>query len=102
MDHHAISLHCTHVMAVKDRIDCSALSDECQSFDIASVHLADVLAKERDLSAVKDNLTILTSRIVRLHMPFFRKHGNANSVPRHIEHQHSTEMSSKSEVVRVI
>jgi len=47
MDHHAISLHCTRVMAVKDRIDRSALSDECRSFDIASVHLTDVLAKER-------------------------------------------------------
>ena len=53
MDHHAVSLHCTHMMAVKDRVDCSLLSDECRSVDIASVCLADVLPTENDLSALK-------------------------------------------------
>jgi len=61
-----------------------------------------VLANERDLSAFKDNLTLLTSRIIRLYMPFFQKHVSTDSVPHHIEHQHSTKISSKLEVVRVI
>ena len=50
MDHHAVSLHCSHMMAVKDRVDCS-LSDKCRSVDIACECLADVLQTESDLSA---------------------------------------------------
>jgi len=96
MDHHAISLHSTHVMAVKDRIDCSALSDE---FDIASVCLADVLAKEKDLSLLK---LFLHQELLGCICPFFWKRVSPDGIPHYIENQHSTEISHKSEVVRVI
>ena len=65
-----VYLHCMQLMAVKDRVDCS-LSDKCHSVDIASECLADVLQTESYLYALKENLTILTSRFVRMYMPFF-------------------------------
>ena len=100
LDHHAYSLHCTHIMAVKDRVDCSVLSDTPRSVDIASVDFETVLPNHNDLKSLKENLTILLSRTVRAHMPFFCKHISVKAVPQHIQHQFSSEMSSKSEVVR--
>jgi len=100
MDHHAYCLHCTHVMAVKDRVDCSELSDIPRSVDLESVNFEAVLPSDNDLIDLKENLTVLLCRIVRTHMPFFSKHINAKTFPQHIQHQFSSEMSSKSEVVR--
>jgi len=100
LDHHAYSLHCTHMMAVKDRVDCSVLSDTPRSVNVESVNFETVLPNDNDLKGLKENLTILLSRTVRAHMPFFRKYISIKAVPQHIQHQFSSEMSSKSDVVR--
>lgn len=85
--------------AVRDRVDHSCLDDVLRTPDISSVNVDDVLPKPCDNEAIRKNLTILVCGLIRRHMPYFRKHVNAKTVPQHIEHEFSREMSQKSEVV---
>ena len=63
------------------------------------MNMENVLPHEDDMDKLKENLTILVSRKIRKYMPFFRKHIDAKTVSRHIEHEYSDHISKKSEVV---
>jgi len=97
---HADSKHFFHMFAVKDRIDNEMYNDSTETVDMESVDVSSVLPTEDDLIALKKNLGILVCRLVRRNMPYFRKHICTKTVPAHIEHEFSIEMSQKSEVVR--
>ena len=98
-DHYADSKHFFYMYAVRDSVDHSCLYDDLRTTGISSVNVDDVLPKPSDSKAIKKNLTILVCRIIQRHMPYFRKHVKAKTVPKHIEHKFLREMSQKSEVV---
>lgn len=98
------SLHYFHYFAILDRIDFSGLS-----FTKAPVsgtpdfeQMANVLlpSKEDD-AALSKNVATLLSRLLATHIPFF-KHTCSDVVTWHIEHEYTTEMSQKSDVIRII
>ena len=98
--HHNNSLHFVHMYAVRDRINVSNHSNVPRFLGIESINLKDILPASSDLISLKKNVTTLLSRIVRKHMPYFRKHIEAKAIPQHIQHKYSKEMSQRSEVVR--
>ena len=99
-ERHAESKHFVNVYAVKDRVLCSSIADtKLRSIDMATVNVEDVLPKDGDLDAMKQNIAIIVCRLVRRHMKFFRKNVSPKGVPKHITHQFSKEMAQKSEIV---
>ena len=85
--------------AVKDRIDISALSEE-QPLINPDPPLQELLPNDDDDSIMISHFTILVSRVLVEHIPFFSKHFS-DVVVEHIPHIYSSEMSAKSKVVSV-
>ena len=102
VDHHAESKHFFHAFAVCDRIDVTTLDNTFPSLDNSLINVQNVLPQEGDVNELKNNLTILMCRKIRLYMAFFRKYVDAKAITKHIVHEYSNEMSKKSEVVRII
>ena len=96
-DSQTVSLHYIQVYGVKDRIDYSSLSSQKPT----ETNLYDILPSSEDYELLKKDFTILVSRIVHTHLPFFGDDFK-NLVEKHIPHKYSAEMSKKSEVVSVI
>ena len=99
IDKQTQSLHYFHSYAVRDRVDCSRLSDDPNtSPNTAEEVIATVLPSDKDDAIVHDDFAILVARILCKHMSFF-KETYADVVDWHIPHKFSKEMSQKSEVV---
>ena len=97
-DYQTRSLHYVQSFAVKDRIAFSNLSGEIRT----EVNiLFDVIPGEEDYKALKQDFTILLSRLLVEHLPFFNS-DYKGLVPSHIPHKFSNEMSKESEIVSVI
>ena len=94
---HKESLHYFHMYAVKDRIDLSKMDDKIPTISIDDINVEDVLPTEVDDNSLQDNFTILAARVIREHIPYFRK--SLNPVTSHIHHEYYKEMSKKSVVV---
>lgn len=95
-DSQTVSLHYVQVYAVKDRIDYSIFSSEKPT----TMNLYDVLPTSDDYELLKQNFTVLVSRIIHSHLPFFGEDFKG-LVKKHIPHKYSAEMCKKSEVVSV-
>ncbi len=98
------SLHYFHCFAIQDRIDFSRLAFN----KVPLTGLPDfeemankLLPSKLDDAALARNIAILLSRLLATHVPFF-KHAFSDVVTWHIEHEYTTEMSQKSEVVSYI
>ena len=97
IDNQTKSLHYFHVYDVRDRIDLTEHDDEEPTPDISSISIDSILPSADDDVAIRTNYSILIARVLRKHMPFFKKFG-AGLEP-HIRHEFYEEMSAKSEVV---
>ena len=96
-EHQTRSLHYFHSYAVRDRIDLSDVSSEQPTPNISEMNMEDLLPSNDDHVVLHENVAILIGRILRKHMPFFKKFGTG--LGRHIFHQHYDDLSSKSDVV---
>lgn len=90
------SLHYFHSFAVKDRIDMSCISDVKPGLSLSSP-LMTLLPTEHDIENLKENCTVLASRVLAQYIPAFQQF--KESVAKHIPHQYQQEMSCKSDVV---
>lgn len=99
LDSRGFEYHAFQIMAVKDRINLSHLSDKhdkpvCLEKDFSAKSL---LPTKNDIKAIQQNLCVLVARILTKHIPDFKS--LSKYVPSHISHKYSKEMSKKSEVV---
>ena len=95
LDFQTRSLH-FHAYAVKDRVDCSSLSDITHDTDLTRYDVRSLLLSQENVKELKSNFTVTITRILVAHMPAFVQY--ASVVPAHINNQFSEEMK-KSEVV---
>ena len=95
------SLHYFHLYAVENRVDFVSLSDDTPDnsgiTDLRSV-AESLLPTPRDDEVLKQNISILISRVLCKHIPFF-KISCDDLVKQHIEHMYYEAMSAKSVVV---
>ena len=96
-DHQKQSLHYFHTYAVKDRIDLSEVSDQKVQPDLQSIQLTELLPTGNDEVILRRNFTILICHVLVKHMQYFAQFNKA--IDRHIQHDFSSQMSQKSEVV---
>lgn len=97
IDHQSRSLHYFHTYAVKDRIDFSHLEDKPALLNLDSIDVTALLPTPGDRKAMKRNFGIHVARVLKKRMAYFTHFGSG--LERHIQHQYSKEMSTKSEVV---
>ena len=97
MDSQNRSLHYFHVYGVRDRIDVSRLDDQPSLPSLSDIDVTSLLPNTDDEKALMDLFSVHVARVLKKFMPFFAKFGNG--LARHIQHQYSSEMSQKSEVV---
>ena len=97
LDHQAKSLNFFNTYGVKGRVDVSQLEDNPCLPDFDSFKEGDLLPSASDDAAIASNFTVLVARVLKKHMPFFKKF--ATGVTKHIKHEHYAETSQKSEVV---
>ena len=100
--HHTESFHYSHVYVVRDRIDFSCFSETHPFCSMPSIDVNLILPKENNLKMLKSNVSILVAGCACRHMPFFRKMVTPSSVPRHIHHKYSYQMSKTSNVVSTV
>ena len=96
-DHQTRSLHYFHTYGVADRVNSTNVSDETQCPDINSVQLQDLLPSVNYDMELMSNFAVLALRVLKKYVPFFSKFGRG--VCRHIEHDISSQMSQKSQIV---
>ncbi|SMN01815.1 hypothetical protein SPONN_107 [uncultured Candidatus Thioglobus sp.] len=98
-DRGTISLHHLHIYGVKNRVDCSHLSEDSPSCSLdANAKALLVMPSCDDDLQLKKNIAILISRVLVNHMEFF-KFCFSDVTCWHIKHQYYEEMSTKSTVV---
>lgn len=93
-DNQTRSLHYVQSYAVKDRVNYDSFSSEVPTI----VNVFDVLPTEEDYKCLKMNFAILVSRMIVKYIPYFASDYSGLPV-KHIPHEHSTEMGTKSEIV---
>ena len=95
-DSHAKSLHYIQIYSVKNCIDFSSLSLSNPSSQFS---IFDILPSITDYQRLKDNFAVLIARTLQEHVPFFGSDFK-RLIPKHTSHQYSTNMATRSEVVR--
>lgn len=100
MDSQARSLHYFHVYGVRDRVDVTHLEDQPSLPCLEDINVATLLPTEEDQKALKVNFSVHVARVMKKYMHFFTKFGEG--LEHHIQHEFSSEMSRKSEVVSAI
>ena len=96
-DHQSKTLNYFQMYAIKDRTDISNFSEE-QPLVNPNAPLQELLPNEEDDCNLLSIFSILISRALVKHVPFFSKHFS-DVVVEHIPHIYSSEMSKKSTVV---
>ena len=95
------SKHYFNSYAVKDRVNLCNFSSFWNGPDSAcKINAADILPSVDDEALLKRNLSILVSRILVDNVPSFRIFEDV--IDRHIQHEFSSAMSTKSEVVSIL
>ncbi len=89
--------HFFHAIGIQDRIDTTHLDDTKPKALVSTLDVRDFVPSDSDYKRLKEDITVLISRIVVNEFPEF--HFMRDSVPGHISHLHSKEMSEKSRVV---
>ena len=95
---HRRLLHYVEVYSVKDRVDYSKLSTSQPSL---SQSLYSIIPSSADYQMVKDNFSVLVSRVLVESIPYFVQDFQGLTA-RHILHDYSQEMEKKSDVVGLI
>ena len=96
-DNQSKEFHYFHQYAVRDRVDMSHLSEEPPSID-PDVALHQLIPTAEDNAAMLTNFSMLVTREIVQHMPFFAKNFS-DVIVSHIPHTYSKEMARKSEIV---
>ena len=91
------SLHYVQSYVVKDRVNYDNLSNKLPT----EVCVFDILPTNEDYEFLKRNFAILLSRVIVKFIPYFTSDHN-KLLTKHIPHEHSTEMATKSEIESVI
>ena len=96
------SLHWTHQYAIADPVATASSYKEDQSPQraIHDVSLDQILPTARANDALRQDFTILVSRIVTEYLARFSKYRKI--VVHHIPHKHREQMAKKSDVVRLV
>jgi L1 cell adhesion molecule like protein len=97
IDRQAQSLHYFHSYAVRNRVPSSHLDGTHAQCDIKRLPISTFLPTLEDCTAICDNYIVLVSRIIVKHLTCFSAF--QASVPSHIVHEFSSEMTQKSEMV---
>ena len=101
VDHHSQSLHFFHLFALKDRINLSGFSNEPnQYFGVQTEELPfeNLLPSTTDYQSLISNFDVLVARVLVAHIPYFKTTFD-DVIVNHIQHEHSFEMSKKSQTV---
>lgn len=96
-DVQASMLHYFNLYAVRDRVDASTLEDAPSLPDPSRIDLDKLFPSPEEHKAIHKNFQHLVARVLKKHMPFFKKFGSG--LERHLKHKYYKEMSMKSEVV---
>ena len=97
-DRQTRSLHYVQSYALKDRVNYDNLSNELPTTEVC---VFDILPTNEDYEFLKRDFAILLSRVIVKFIPYFTSNYN-ELLTKHIPHEHSTEMATKSEIVSVI
>lgn len=101
VDHKTDSLHFFYMFAVRDCVNLSEVPDTPSSFVDVPVHqlpLDVLLPSSSDYQNLLNNFSVLISRVLVSHLVYFSNTFDG-VVTRHISHEHTKEMSTKSETV---
>ena len=96
-EHQRQSLHYFHSYAVLDRVNCADLPSDVPVGDVKSLSFAAFLPTPEDCSVIPHNYSVLLGRVLIEKLSFFKKFRDC--IPKHIIHEHSSEMKKKSTVV---
>ena len=100
VDMQSSMLNYFHMYAVNTRVFSDENAQKQPSYgELLCLHLQDILPTFNDKQQIERNYCIHFARIICQYIPFYKTRF-ADCVPKHIMHQHSAEMSQKSEVVR--
>lgn len=97
MDHQSQSLHYFHCYAALDRIDFHDLDNSSPIGNVGTLPLEIFLPSMEDCDALRNNYVVLLAREIVDKVPYFEVF--ADSVPGHIVHQYTEELSCKSSIV---
>ncbi len=96
-DNQTRSLHYFHTYALRDRVDLSTYSNEVRMPVLDSVQLDNFLPTSTDEKVIMNNFGVLVGRILMKNIPFLQQFGKG--LEKHILHEYTEEMASKSDVV---
>lgn len=100
MEHQTQSLHYFQCYAALDRIDFRHLPNESPIGTVAELPISTFLPSLADCSALRQNYAILIGREVVKKLPYFQIF--ADCIPKHIHHEYSEAMGSKSVLVGIL
>ena len=96
-DHAGQMVHMYSVLAAKSRLPTLQLERHGHVADLMTIPWKSFLPSSADVQAVKDNLVILVSRILTNYIKDLSP--LSKSVPQHIKHKYTQELSKQSDVV---
>ncbi len=98
-DHSGKMMHMYSVLVAKSRLPPTGLEQSGRVADVRAIPWKSFLPSQADVQQVKRNLVVLVSRLLTQYVKDLAP--LSKSVPQHIEHQYSQQMSKKSEVAVV-
>ena len=96
-DHKGSMVHMYSLLAARSRLPPLDLSRTGQVADVMSLPWQSFLPSQGDVDSVRNNLVVLVSRLLAQYFKCLSP--LSKSVPKHIKHKYSQQMSTKSEVV---
>lgn len=96
-NHSGNMLHMYSILCARSRLPSLDLSQVGQVAHLGAINWKSFLPSEADVKQVKQNLVVLVSRLLTYYVKALSPLGK--SVPQHIKHCYSQQMSRKSEVV---
>ncbi len=69
-------LHYFNLYAVRDRVDVSKEEDEPSLADASAINLDTLLPTSKEHTSIHNNFRHLVARVLKKHMPYFRKFGS--------------------------
>lgn len=97
MDHQSQSLHYFHCYAALDRIDFQDLNNSSPIGNVDTLPLSTFLPSMEDCDTLRNNYIVLLAREIVEKVPYLEVF--ADSVPEHIVHRYTKELSCKSSIV---
>jgi hypothetical protein len=87
--------------AARNRVQTRQVEHLQHVIPASSIPLASYLPTSEDRNWLHERMVVMVSRILAKHVPYFAEHCQG-AVPRHIQHQFSTQSALKSQMVKFI